>query len=101
MVWITVDSKPKTEDPPSIQNMSLSLLSKSYIEVTEVLVAILALGAAIGKSMMDNKDRLISLFGILQPTWFLLLDRNGEIIEFIFFSKIKVRGPGQKVFANS
>ena len=65
------------------------------IEVIDVFVAILALGAAKGKLSFFNKLLVIGCFGNLTAKVFFLLVTILEIFEFFFKSKINVRGPGQ------
>ena len=59
--------------------------SKSSIIVTDVLVLIFALGAAIGKSIELRSFSAILLLGILHPTHKDLLETKLVIFESGFF----------------
>ena len=55
-----------------------------------------ALGAASGNFIILSKFLAVLCFGILTATVFLPAVAIFEILDFFFFFKIKVIGPGQK-----
>ena len=64
------------------------------------MVAIFALGAAIGKSTAFNKLNATLFLGILLPIKGVLFDNFKEILLLFFLVSIKVNGPGQNSLAN-
>ena len=95
---IIVDSSPILHWPPSNTNLILFLNSSttSIAEVGLSFEAILALGAASGKFKILSKFLATLSLGILTATVLYPTVAIFEILDFSFFFKIKVIGPGQK-----
>ena len=95
---IIVDSRPISDLPPSIINLTLSPNSSttSLAQVGLSLDAIFALGAARGTSNIFSKFLATLCLGILTAIVFLPAVTILEIFDLDFLFNIKVIGPGQK-----
>ena len=94
---MTVDSIPILVFPPSIIMFTfLFNSSKTSNAFTGLkLDERFALGIASGNLINFNTERIILFLGNLIATVFKFEVAKGEILEFLFFLKMKVKGPGQ------